>query len=181
MQVKQISRTTGLYTPLKLMLAGALLGLSGSVLASVSVDEGLNACIQAAKQRHQGLVTQWDINKGPAGVDFDITMLTPDDTRWHVDCRGDGKIDEAKQLFGGASYSILSSRKTVNEMSARATAVGVYNNATMVRMTYTVSGLGKAYYHYYLATPDGRYAQIDVNAESGQVDSTRSERGSSWW
>jgi len=166
---------------LRLTLAsGLMIGLSGGAFAQVGTDEALNACIGAAKQQHQGLLTGWEIKKGDAGGEFEISMLAPDDRRWKMVCR-DGKIVGEDQRLGTKDYEMLSGRKSVPEVSARATATVVYGGSTMHKMTYGLSWLGKPYYHYFLTTDDGRSAQVDVNAETGQIDSTRSERGSSWW
>jgi len=168
-------------TLLRVALAGTLLGPCSAVFAQSSADDALNACLQAAKQQHQGIVTGWTISKGGAGNEIDMTMVGLQDKTWKLVCTN-GTLGDAAGRFGGMDYQMLSSRKAIPEVSARATATAAVANSTMQKMTYGLSWLGKPYYHYYFATEDGRTSQVDVNAETGQIDSTSSQRvSSSWW
>jgi uncharacterized membrane protein YkoI len=43
-------------------------------------------------------------------------------------------------------------------------------------MKYETSWKGRPYYSYEMVLSDGREASVDVNAETGQVDRSKSER-----
>ena len=144
-----------------LIPAGTLLALTGPVVAQTGNDDAVNACIQAAKQQHQGLLTGWAIDRGGVGAGVEISMVTSDDKRWKLACT-DGKIKDEEQRLGNKDYEMLSTRTAVPEVSARATAAVTYGNNTLRKMTYGLNWAGKAYYHYYGTTDDGRSSQIDV-------------------
>jgi uncharacterized membrane protein YkoI len=48
----------------------------------------------------------------------------------------------------------------------------------MQKMEFGLSWKGKAYYSYDMKLNDGRDATVDVNADTGQVDRSKSERKS---
>ncbi|HTT40111.1 MAG TPA: PepSY domain-containing protein [Burkholderiales bacterium] len=161
-------------------LSGTLLGLCGPVFAQSSTDDALNGCLQAAKQQHQGIVTGWTVEHGAAGPGFEISMVGPQDRSWKLDCRN-GTLAGVEGRLGGRDYQMLSSRKSVPEASARATAATAITYSKMQKMAYSLTWLGRPYYRYYFTTEDGRTAQVDVNAETGKIDRMSSERLSSWW
>ena len=82
-----------------LIPAGTLLALTGPVVAQTGNDDAVNACIQAAKQQHQGLLTGWAIDRGGVGAGVEISMVTSDDKRWKLACT-DGKIKDEEQRLG---------------------------------------------------------------------------------
>jgi uncharacterized membrane protein YkoI len=71
---------------------------------------------------------------------------------------------------------MLKSRAKVPEKSARFTAVGSYPIAEVRTMKYDTSWKGRPYYTYEMVLNDNREASVDVNAETGQVDRSKSER-----
>jgi hypothetical protein len=78
--------------------------------------------------------------------------------------------------MGTKNYKMLTRSAKVPEVSARFTAASGYALAELRKMDYGLSWRGKPYYTYEMHLNDGRDASVDVNAETGLIDRSKSER-----
>jgi len=167
-------------TPFVCVRAGVAVALlTGCSAAMADFDASaifgpIDACIDLALQQQDGIVIAWKLNN-PQATSMDIDVLAADDRVWTMKCNN-GKISAPDRKLGNKSYKMLKSRSKVPEKSARFTAVGSYPIAEVRTMKYDTSWKGRAYYSYEMVLNDGREASVDVNAESGQVDRSKSER-----
>jgi len=137
----------------------------------------LEACTEAALQKQEGLVLRWELtsNRDPFGFEFDV--LAPNDYRWTMKCT-EGNVGAPVRKVGNKDYKKFTARVKVPEKSARFTAIGAYPHVSEInKMQLDLSGFkGVAYYTYELSTGDGRVATIEVNATTGEIDYTKSQR-----
>ncbi|PWT70958.1 MAG: hypothetical protein C5B46_08950 [Proteobacteria bacterium] len=139
-------------------------------------DKALNNCIEGAKQRQEGVLTAWSMKRSTETTEIELTILTPDNQRVSMKCVNGAPSDFGKK-FSGKNYEMLSNRKNVSELAARTTAEGVYNEATPHKMELELDLMGHPYYHYELTTADGGKATVVVNAQTGQVESSKMKKG----
>jgi hypothetical protein len=159
-----------------LCFALALTGGAGMAQAAdpTAVFQQIDACVDAALAQQEGFVVGWKLIGGdPAAVQVDV--LAPDDRVWTMRC-SEGKVSNVERRTGNKNYKMLTTRAKVPEVSGRFTAVNSYPIAEVSQMEYGLSWKGRPYYTYQLTTNDGREATVDVNAETGQIDRTKSER-----
>jgi len=167
-------------TPLVCVRAGVAAALlTGCSAAMADFDASaifgpIDACIDLALQQQDGIVIAWKLNN-PQATSMDIDVLAPDDRVWTMKCNN-GKISAPDRKLGNKSYKMLKSRSKVPEKSARFTAVGSYPIAEVRTLKYDTSWKGRPYYTYEMVLNDGREGSVDVNAETGQVDRSKSER-----
>jgi uncharacterized membrane protein YkoI len=153
--------------------------LAGSTAALADFDASaifppVDSCIDLALQQQDGIVVAWKLtNPRASGVEVDV--LAPDDRVWTLKCNN-GKVGAPERKLGNKNFKMLKSRSKVPEKSARFTAVGSYPIAEVRTMKYETSWKGRPYYSYEMVLNDGREASVDVNAETGQVDRSKSER-----
>jgi hypothetical protein len=134
----------------------------------------LNACIDATLQKQEGVLFGWTIDtKEPPA--FTIDVLAPDDKVLTMKCT-DGKVGAPERKLGNKNYKMVSSRARIPEVSARFTALSNYPIAELRKMEFGLNWKGKGYYTYQMSLNDGRQASVDVNAETGQIDKSKSER-----
>lgn len=135
----------------------------------------INACIEAALQQQEGQLFGWKIDtKEPPA--FTIDVLAPDDKVWTMKC-SEGKVSSTpERKLGNKNYKMLSTRVKIPEVSARFTAAGNYPVVELRKMEFGLNWKGKAYYTYQMSLNDGREASVDVNAETGLIDRSKSER-----
>jgi len=153
--------------------------LAGCSLASADFDAAaifpqIDTCIDLALQQQEGIVLGWKLTN-PQATAMDIDILSPDDRVWNMKCNN-GKISSPERKLGNKNFKMLKSRAKVPEKSARFTAAGSYPIAEVRTMKYDTSWRGRPYYSYEMVLNDGREASVDVNAETGQVDRSKSER-----
>jgi hypothetical protein len=173
---------TACNIPFASMLGRTMLGLALAVGApaafaqsdATSVFPTIDTCIDAALQQQDGLLIGWDI-KNPKDNIVQLDVLAPDDKIWTMQC-SNGKVSTPEKKVGQKKYKMLSSRVKVPEKSGRFTAVGAYPIAEVRKMEYDTTWKGRPYYVYQMKTNDGRDATVEVNAETGQVDRSKSER-----
>jgi uncharacterized membrane protein YkoI len=135
----------------------------------------IDACIDAALQQQDGMLVRWEM-KSPKDPTVDLEVVAPDNRVYTMSCK-EGKVSTPERKAGQKKFEMLKSRAKVPEKSARFTAVTSYPIAEVRRMTYDLVGVrGRPYYSYDLVTNDGREASVDVNAETGMVDRSKSER-----
>lgn len=163
--------------PSRTWLAVALVVGSSAALAEDPTElfPQVNTCIEAALQKQEGQLYGWRIDsKEPPA--FTIDVLAPDDKVWTMKC-ADGKVTSTpERKLGNKNYKMLSTRAKIPEVSARFTATGNYPNAELNKMELGLNWKGKAYYTYGMSLNDGRRGTVDVNADTGQIDSSKSER-----
>ena len=135
----------------------------------------LDACLDAAKQQLEGQPIRWQLTGNQDPYSFDIDIVAPSDRVWNMKCSG-GKVSDVNRKTGTKNYKMLSSRVKVPEVSARFTALGAYPIAELKKMEYGLTLRGRAYFSYEMSLNDGRDATVDVNAETGQIDRSKSER-----
>jgi len=157
----------------------ALALLAGSSVARADFDASvifapIDACIDLALQQQDGIVLGWRLGNAQATA-VDVDILAPDDRVWTIKCNN-GKVGAPERKLGNKNYKMLKSRAKVPEKSARFTAVGSYPIAEVRTMKYDTSWKGRPYYSYEMVLNDNREASVDVNAETGQVDRSKSER-----
>jgi len=157
----------------------ALALLTGSSAARADFDASvifapIDACIDLALQQQEGIVLGWRLGNAQATA-VDVDILAPDDRVWTIKCNN-GKVGAPERKLGNKNYKMLKARSKVPEKSARFTAVGSYPIAEVRTMKYDTSWKGRPYYSYEMVLNDNREASVDVNAETGQVDRSKSER-----
>ncbi len=135
----------------------------------------VDACVDAALQQQEGRLVGWKIESTKEPVALTIDVLAPDDKVWTMKC-ADGKVSSSERKMGNKNYKMLTSRAKVPEVSARFTAANGYPISELRKMEYGLTWKGKPYYTYEMRLNDGRDATVDVNAESGQIDRSKSER-----
>jgi hypothetical protein len=154
----------------------------GSVAAladgPTDVFDNINACTEAATQQQAGLVVGWKIVSTKEPVTLTVDVLAADDRVWTMNCSEGKIVGSPERKLGNKNYKMLSSRTKVPEVSARFTAASSYPISEMLKMEYGLSWKGKAYFTYELKLSDGREATVDVNANTGQIDRSKSERKS---
>jgi len=158
-------------------LALALLAGSSAVRADFDASvifAPIDACIDLALQQQEGIVLGWRLGNAQATA-VDVDILAPDDRVWTIKCNN-GKVGAPERKLGNKNYKMLKARSKVPEKSARFTAVGSYPIAEVRTMKYDTSWKGRPYYSYEMVLNDNREASVDVNAETGQVDRSKSER-----
>ena len=163
-------------------LGRTMLGLAFAVGASTAyaqsdatgVFPAIDTCIDAALQQQDGLLLGWEV-KNPKDNIIQLDVLASDDKIWTMQC-SNGKVSTPEKKVGQKKYKMLSSRVKVPEKSARFTAVGAYPIAEVRKMEYDTTWKGRPYFIYQMKTNDGRDATVEVNAETGQVDRSKSER-----
>ena len=153
--------------------------LAGSSAARADFDASvifapIDACIDLALQQQEGIVLGWRLGNAQATA-VDVDILAPDDRVWTIKCNN-GKVGAPERKLGNKNYKMLKARSKVPEKSARFTAVGSYPIAEVRTMKYDTSWKGRPYYTYEMVLNDNREASVDVNAETGQVDRSKSER-----
>jgi len=157
----------------------ALTLVAGSGVASAAdptaVFPQVDACVEAALQQQEGHVIGWRIEKGQEPTPIQVDVLAADDKVWTLKC-ADAKVSGSERKMGNKNYKMLTSRAKVPELSARFTAANSYPIAEVKKMDYGLSWKGRPYYTYEMSLNDGREATVDVNAETGQIDRTKSER-----
>jgi len=157
-------------------LAAGLLG-AGAVTAAEfgpEVDRAINQCLDAARQQQVGQVTEWDLD-WENGLGFDVELVGTDNRVYGMRCEG-GTIVKSERKAGNKKYEMLSTRHRVEEPDARQLAGAEYRGAELKRMKYELSWRGNPYYSYDFELPDGRTANVMVNAATGKIDKTSSER-----
>jgi uncharacterized membrane protein YkoI len=160
--------------------AGAAVALlAGCSLARADFDASaifppIDTCIDLALQQQDGIVIAWKL-VNPQATAVDIDVLSPDDRVFSMKC-SNGKISAPERKLGNKSFKMMKAGSKVPEKSARFTAVGSYPIAEVRTMKYEKSWKGRPYYSYEMVLNDGREASVDVNAETGQVDRSKSER-----
>jgi hypothetical protein len=159
-------------------VALALVLGTGLALAEGPTDifPKIDACVDAALLQQEGRLVGWKIESAKEPVTMTIDVLAPDDKVWTMKCT-EGKVSGApERKLGNKSYKMLTTRAKVPEVSARFTAAGGYPISDMRKMEFGLTWKGKPYYTYEMRLNDGRDATVDVNAESGQIDRSKSER-----
>jgi len=154
------------------LLAGATTALAD--FDASAVFPSIDTCIDLALQQQDGIVVAWKLTN-PQATGVEVDVLAPDDRVWNVKCNN-GKIGAPERKLGNKNFKMLKSRAKVPEKSARFTAAGSYPIAEVRTMKYETSWKGRPYYTYEMVLNDGREASVDVNAETGQVDRSKSER-----
>lgn len=162
-----------------MILIGALT-LDSSRAIAVEPDSmfpPLEACIEAALQKQEGIVLRWELtsNRDPYG--FELDVLAPNDYRWTMKCT-EGTVGAPIRKVGNKDFKKFTARVKVPEKSARFTAIGAYPHVAEInKMQLDLSGFkGVPYYTYELSLSDGRVATIEVNATTGEIDHTESKR-----
>jgi uncharacterized membrane protein YkoI len=137
----------------------------------------LEACMEAALQKQEGIVLRWELTSKRDPYGFEIDVLAPNDKVWTMKCT-EGAVGAPASKVGNKDYKKFASRIKVPEKSARFTATGAFPHVAEVsKMQLGLSGLkGVPYYNYELSTSDGRIATVEVNAATGEIDYTKSER-----
>ena len=166
--------------PLSRLCIAVVLVLIPGVVLAVQPEEmfsQLDICLEAAKQQQEGQLLRWELTGKQAPYAFDIDVMAADGRVWTMKCE-DGKVSNVERKTGTKNYKMLVARSKVPEVSARFTAVGAFPVAELRKMEYGVSWKGQPYYSYQMSLNDGREGSVDVNAESGQIDRSHSERKS---
>jgi hypothetical protein len=134
----------------------------------------IDACVDAALLQQEGRLAGWKLEsaKEPA---LTIDVLAADDKVWTMRCV-DGKVATPERKLGNKNFKMLTTRIKVPELSARFTAAAGYPISELRRMELGTTWKGKPYYTYEMHLNDGRDATVDVNAETGQIDRSKSER-----
>jgi hypothetical protein len=159
----------------------AALSIGCSVALAVEPDAmfpALDDCLQAAPQKQEGVVTRWQLTSDRAPFDFEIDILAPNNYVWAMRC-SEGNVGAPVRKLGNKDYKKLTGRTKVPEKSARFTAIGAYPSVAEVsqmQLDIALTFKGTAIYTYQLSTGDGRRASVEVNADTGQIDFTKSER-----
>jgi len=158
----------------------AALGIGCCSALAVEPDTmfpALEACTEAALQKQEGTVLRWELTSDRDPYSFEIDVLAPNDFRWVMKCT-EGAVGTPVRKVGNKDYKKFTSRVKVPEKSARFTAVGAFPHVAQIsKMQLDLSGFkGIPYYTYELSTSDGRTAVVDVNAATGEIDRTESQR-----
>jgi len=162
-------------------LAVAALNISCTAALAVEPDSmypSLEECLQAVPQKQEGVVTRWELTANRQPFGFEIDVLAPNNYVWAMRCT-EGNVGAPVRKLGNKDYKKLTSRVKVPEKSARFTAVGAYPSVAEIskmQLDIALSFKGTPYYTYELSTGDGRSATVEVNADTGQIDSTKSSR-----
>lgn len=155
-----------------MLFAGATTALADFDASAIFAP--VDACIDMALQQQDGIVVAWKLTN-PQATGVEVDVLAADDRVWNMKCTN-GKVSSPERKLGNKNFKMLKSRSKVPEKSARFTAVGSYPIAEVRNMKYETSWKGRPYYSYDMVLNDGREASVDVNAETGQVDRSKSER-----
>ena len=157
------------------------LNLSCAAALAVEPDTmypALEDCLQGAAQKQEGVVTRWELTSNRQPFGFEIDVLAPNNYVWAMRCT-EGNVGAPVRKLGNKDYKKLTGRVKVPEKSARFTAVGAYPSVSEVskmQLDIALSFKGTPYYTYELTTSDSRSATVEVNADTGQIDSTKSSR-----
>jgi len=163
-------------TPSRAFVALTLVAGSGVASADpTAIFPLVDACVEAALQQQPGHVIGWRIDPGHEPTPIQVDVVASDDKVWTLKC-ADAKVSGSERKTGNKNYKLLSTRAKVPEVSARFTAVNSYPIAEVKKMDYALSWRGRPYYTYEMSLNDGREATVDVNAETGQIDRSKSER-----
>lgn len=157
----------------RVLLAG--LTLVGPPAAAHASDntEGLDACLAAALQQQEGLVTAWEVEDG-TGRGFLIRIVGPDGKVWSVSCLpATTRIQGPDRSVGTKDYAMLSTRADISEAQARESVRALYPGR-FIDMQYKLNWRGGAVYAYTVVTPDDRDAVVEVDAASGRIVRSRS-------
>ena len=135
----------------------------------------LEACMEAALQKQEGVVVRWELTPTGTRSVSTIDVLAPNDYGWTMKCT-EGKVGAPVRKVGNKDYKKLTSRVKVPEKSARFTAVGAYPHVAEMQQDAAGSepGLkGKPYYTYEtVARTTGAIATVEVNADHREIDYT---------
>ncbi|HTS55877.1 MAG TPA: PepSY domain-containing protein [Burkholderiales bacterium] len=143
-----------------------------------SLFPALDECLQAAPQKQEGVVTRWQLTSKEPPFGFEIDILAPNNYVWSMRCT-EATVGAPVRKLGNKDYKKLTARVKVPEKSARFTAIGAYPSVAEVsrmQLDLALSFKGTPYYTYEVTTNDGRSASVEVNADTGQIDYTKSER-----
>ena len=166
-------------TLLNTVIASALLAAASSARAvefTPEVNRGVEACIDAALQKHPGQVIRWDIKSRAEVMSFRVDVVATDDLVWTVQCEAGAMVSDERKL-GNMNYKMLSSRVKVPEATSRQVAVEEYPGMDLTGMTYELTTWRRIpHYAYRFLIPDGRDATVEVNAGTGRIDRTYSSR-----
>lgn len=138
------------------------------------VDRAIEQCLDAARRDQVGQVTRWDL-EWATGLAFNLELVSPNDRVWNMRCEG-GVIVKSERKAANKKYEMLSTRHRVEEHEARQLAGAEYPGGELHRMVYDLSWRGNPYYNYSFNLRDGRTATVLVNAVTGVIDKTSSER-----
>lgn len=158
-------------------VALVLTAASGAAWAEPNaVFPKIDACVEAALQQQPGVLIGWTIDSKQDPAAFTVDVVAEDGKVWSLKC-AEGKVSGSERKVGTKNYKLLSARAKVPEISARFSAASSYPLITELRkMQYDLSWRGNPYYNYEMSLNDGREASVDVNAETGQIDRSKSER-----
>lgn len=162
-------------------LTVAVLSIGCAAALAVEPDTmypALEDCLQAVPQKQEGVITRWELTSNRQPFGFEIDVLGPNNYVWAMRCT-EGNVGAPVRKLGNKDYKKLTGRVKVPEKSARFTAVGAYPSVSEVnkmQLDIALSFKGTPYYTYELTTSDGRSATVEVNADTGQIDSTKSSR-----
>jgi uncharacterized membrane protein YkoI len=158
------------------VFGAALLLASHALLALAQEDEtaGLDACTAAALREHDGLVISWKLEPSPRA--FLIEVAGKDDRTYTMRCDAvDAHLSEVKRIVGSRSYKTLAARASLTDGDARE-VVRKWYPGRMSAMEYVLHWRGTARYKYYLVTPDGRDAEVEVSAALPKIVETKSSQ-----
>lgn len=157
-------------------LLGALAGTAASAAEfGPEVDRAINDCLDAARKTRIGQPTEWNLQWGAGGLAFIVELVSQDNRVYSLRCEG-GSIVKEDHKAGNKKYDMLTTRHRVEEPAARKGAGSEYPSAEITRMQYDLNWKGNPYYIYSFNLPDGRIGTIYVNAITGKVDRSSTER-----
>ncbi|HZR01640.1 MAG TPA: PepSY domain-containing protein [Burkholderiales bacterium] len=160
-----------------------LVGFAGALFTTTlsaaefgpEVDRAINTCLDAARKQHVGQPTGWDLQWGPGGLAFLVELVAQDNRVYQMRCEA-GNIVKEERKAGLKQYEMVSTRHRVEEPEARQTAAAEYNGGELTHMEYDLNWRGNPYYIYKFNLPDGRIATVSVNAVTGKIDRSNSDR-----
>lgn len=138
------------------------------------VDRAINDCLDAARKERVGQISAWDV-RWEGGLAFLVELVAQDNKVYAMRCEA-GRIVKEERKTGTKRYEMLTTRHRVEEPQARQLAAAEYPGAEMNHMEYDLSWRGNPYYVYTYNLPDGRTASVSVNAVTGKIDRSSSER-----
>ena len=120
-------------------------------------------------------VSQHPVQNAASFIGFDVELVGTDDRVYGMRCEG-GTIVKSERKPGNKKYEMLSTRHRVEEPDARQLAGAEYSGAELNHMKYELTWRGNPYYSYDFQLPDGRTANVKVNAATGKIYETSSKR-----
>ncbi|MEQ1546617.1 PepSY domain-containing protein [Methyloglobulus sp.] len=149
--------------------------LSFFSMASWALDQGLDTCINSAKQSKSGYILKLEkLNMAGKAV-YEIEVADVNRGEWEFLCEADtGKIIEKESEVTDAKSEAFKKNMKVTEQDAAATALKAYPGK-IEEVEYEIEENGGSSYEFDIMSNKGIETKVEVDAATGKIIETAIE------